>query len=793
MKRLHLICNAHVDPIWQWTWDEGISAAIATFQSAADLAEEFDYVFCHGESLLYEEIEKHAPQLFERIRALVKRGKWVITGGWYLQPDCLFPCGESFVRQIETGREYFDEKFGVRPFVATNYDSFGYSVGLPQILKKCGYRGMLVCRPNSTQFTFPSRFFKWVSPDGSEIVVSQSSSYATLMGLAKEKITAYMQGGERGMLGSQSHEQREAEEIDYVLWGVGNHGGGPSRKDLRDIEELQKSGLPLVHSTPERLFSDEIRIGGEVRRSLVTCMPGCYTSMMRLKRAHRETENLFYATEKMLAVAAFNGYSFDAQAWKEAQKHLLLAQFHDVLPGTTVESASADGMEALHACLRTVKEYRSAAFLYLTLGEERAREGEFPVFVFNYAPYEVRTVIEAEFSLADQNWSEDFQYVPTVYEANGTPVPCQTVKEESTLTLDWRKRVAFEGRLQPLGVTRFTVRVERRPVEKRERAPRRLEEWLQDTPLRAPIGLEVADDTADPWGMSPAELQGLGKNSRPLALLSRTESAAFCGFDGEIEPIHTVEDGDVYTAVECLYGAGRTRAAMVYKKYKNQPYIDVEAQVEYSEKNKLVRLNIPVPQGVVVGDGPYVVEEKPTAGEITFQKWVGVKTERDVFAVLNDGVYGGSAQDGYLRMTLLRGAGYCIHPIGERELYPTDRYLPRIENGRYTYRFRIMRGDAESIATAAEEFNQPPYALNVFPIGGAEGKKTFVRTDSPVVTPVCRWKDGRAELRVFNPVEKEKSFVLEAAGRKKEIRVPPYAVVSVDVDEGISLRDDLLR
>ena len=114
MKRLHLICNAHLDPIWQWTWDEGFSAVLATFKSAADLAEEFDYIFCHGEALLYEEVEKKAPALFKRILNLVKKGKWVVTGGWYLQPDVLMPCGESIIRQIEVGQKYFQEKFGVK-------------------------------------------------------------------------------------------------------------------------------------------------------------------------------------------------------------------------------------------------------------------------------------------------------------------------------------------------------------------------------------------------------------------------------------------------------------------------------------------------------------------------------------------------------------------------------------------------------------------------------------------------------------------------------------------------------
>ena len=110
----------------------------------------------------------------------------------------------------------------------------------------------------------------------------------------------------------------------------------------------------------------------------------------------------------------------------------------------------------------------------------------------------------------------------------------------------------------------------------------------------------------------------------------------------------------------------------------------MKVTLEYGEKNKLVRLKIPTPSGVVLGDGPYITEQKAMGGEeITFQKWLGVKDENgNVFAVLNDCLYGGSYKDGCLCFTLARGAGYCIPPIAERNLYPPDRYLPRIDNGR---------------------------------------------------------------------------------------------------------------
>ena len=105
-KRVHLICNAHLDPIWLWEWQEGAAEALSTFRTAADLCEEFDgFVFNHNEAVLYRWVAEYEPELFERIRRLVAAGKWHIMGGWYLQPDCNMPSGESFARQAIIGKQ----------------------------------------------------------------------------------------------------------------------------------------------------------------------------------------------------------------------------------------------------------------------------------------------------------------------------------------------------------------------------------------------------------------------------------------------------------------------------------------------------------------------------------------------------------------------------------------------------------------------------------------------------------------------------------------------------------------
>lgn len=175
MKRVHLICNAHLDPVWLWRWQEGCTEALSTFRTAEAFTEEFpDFVFNHNEAILYEWVKENEPELFARIQQKVKEGKWHIMGGWYLQPDCNMPNGESIIRNISEGHRFFEKEFGVRPTTAINFDSFGHSVGLVQILNQAGYDTYVVCRPAKAQFPFREQDYLWKGLAGSEVLVHRS-------------------------------------------------------------------------------------------------------------------------------------------------------------------------------------------------------------------------------------------------------------------------------------------------------------------------------------------------------------------------------------------------------------------------------------------------------------------------------------------------------------------------------------------------------------------------------------------------------------------------------------------
>ena len=147
-KKMYMIGNSHIDPVWLWNWQEGFQEIKATFRSALDRMKEFDdFIFTCSAASYYEWVEQNDPEMFKEIRARVAEGRWVLAGGWWIQPDCNAGCGESFVRQGLYGQRYFLEKFGKTATFGYNVDSFGHNGMLPQILKKSGMDGYVFMRP----------------------------------------------------------------------------------------------------------------------------------------------------------------------------------------------------------------------------------------------------------------------------------------------------------------------------------------------------------------------------------------------------------------------------------------------------------------------------------------------------------------------------------------------------------------------------------------------------------------------------------------------------------------------
>jgi len=789
-KRVHLICNAHIDPVWLWEWEEGAAEAISTFRTAADLIEEFPgFVFNHNEVTLYKWVEEYEPTLFKRIQRLVREGKWHIMGGWYLQPDCNMPSGESFVRQILLGRTYFKEKFGVDVKTAINLDPFGHTRGLPQILAKAGYTSYLCCRPFQQDCPLPDDDFIWVGYDGSEIIGSRVLGwYSSQLGKISKKINDWL----------DSYGQRNP---GILLWGVGNHGGGPSREDLRQIRSLipekRKAGWDLIHSTPEAYFDDLVRTRGDkLRRHEKDLNPwgvGCYSSMVRIKQKHRLLENELFMLEKMAVTAASQGLmASPREELAEAFHDLMVGEFHDVLPGTSIQPVEEASLRMFDHGLEIASRVKARAFFALAQGQPKAKPGEIPILVYNPHPYPVRTQVECEFNLADANWEEQFTDAKAY--VDGKPVPSQVEQQLSSLNLDWRKRIVFEAELKPAQMNRFDCRL---TVLKRKPAPKLKERGGRirfvgdnlEVIINTRTGLVdryrvkgvdyvgknafaplVIADNEDPWGMT---VRSFRKVAGRFKLLPRAKGTQISGAtEGLLPSVRIIEDGDVRSVVEAMFGYGDSFICQRYKLPKRGTQMEVECRVHWNEKDRMLKLSVPTlgRDEKYLGQVACGVGDLPANGdEAVAQKWVAAVSRKDNIAltIINDGVYGSDYANNEVRLTLMRSPAFSAHPIFDRTIVPQDRYVPRQDQGERLFRFWVNAGPVnqrlEAIDREALVCNEKPFALSFFPPGTGRKPKPGVTLSDKVVQlmavkPAQRGND--LIVRLFEPTGKPRTTEL---------------------------------
>ena len=809
MEKLHLLCNAHIDPIWQWEFEEGAGTVLSTFRAACDFCDEFDgFVFNHNEAMIYQWVEQYDPALFERIRAHVKSGKWHIMGGWYLQPDCNMPCGESIIRQIETGRKYFRDTFGIDDNrVVINFDAFGHSRGLVQILEKAGYEGYICFRPGEHEMHTPEREYLWEGFNGSSILVHRADSYNTPMGKAHEKIEKY--------LAEYSHIPEG-----LVLWGVGNHGGGPSREDLRQIERLREKypDIQILHSTPEAYIDDLLPRKDSLYvwdRDMGPTFPGCYTSQARIKQTHRALENELYLTEKMCTHAhVATGLVYPEQELAQAQEQLLFAQFHDILPGSSIQAVEEQGLQIMHHGLNLLRNLKARAFFALGAHEKAAAPGTYPVLVYNPHPFPVTDVFEVEFMLADQNWSKEPFVFTQVYRGD-EKLPTQCVQERSHVPIQWRKRVAFRATLAPFSMNRFDIREELRPFpvlpqpEKEIRFENErmrlvisketglIESYRVDGIEYAGQGfgtLEVFGDNEDPWGMADNLY-----SSRPLGRFQlvkdprRAAQIAACAVP-ELAPVRVIEWGDVLVKVEAIMEYQGSTAIVQYEANRFGTEVRMNIRLINGLKDRMVKLMLPLGFRAEAyrGKTMFGINDLDMTGvETVSQEYVWAQNHRQALSVFKTGCYGGHFRDNALALTLLRGAAYCAHPIEDRRILPPDRFSERMDQGERLFSF-VLKASATAERVAAMEresqvHQQPCQIVCYFPGGDGRGQKPLMTIDHPAVSvsALRKWGDG-CMVRLFNGLEEDVHCILvsEVLDIRQELTLKPFEIVTLQLRQG---------
>lgn len=336
---LILAAHAHIDMNWMWGWQETVAATIATFQTMLKLMEEYpDFHFSQSQAAVYKIIEDYAPELKEKMMQRIKEGRWEVTASAWVETDKNMPSAESLLNHIYYTKKYMKEHWEVDPDsldIDFSPDTFGHSAHLPELDQLGGIKYYYHCRGLDGE----NALYRWRSPSGKELLNYReqywyNSGITPLPGIGIIEVAKRSGGLKTGL----------------VVYGVGDHGGGPTRRDIeRGLEMMEWPVFPKLRFGT---FHDYFHAAEAVREKVPVIdhelnfiFPGCYTTQSRLKLGNRRSEAGLYEAQYLDAVAGSKALtSYQAEHYESAWQNVLFTHFHDILTGSCVQESREHAM-----------------------------------------------------------------------------------------------------------------------------------------------------------------------------------------------------------------------------------------------------------------------------------------------------------------------------------------------------------------------------------------------------------------------------------------------------------------
>lgn len=760
--QLHLIGYAHIDPVWLWNWPEGFQEIKATYRSALDrLAEYPDFIFSCSSSAHLAWIEENEPEMFAEIQARVQEGRWALMGGWWVQPDCHLPGGEGFVRQGLYGQRFLKSRFGKTATVGYNPDSFGHAATLPQILAKSGLSSYTFMRPGPHEMALPGRLFWWVAPDGSRVAAFRIPFEYCTWGKDLEPHIRKVSSELSGTLPSL-----------MCFYGVGNHGGGPTRENLDSIARLSgEADLPTLRlSEPGRYFAANTP-QAVWQGELVHHAIGCYSAHSGVKRLNRAAELALIRAEKFAALAfARVGLPYTAEALERAWKRVLFNHFHDILAGTSLESAYDDAGQQYGEALAVAQQVSNAALQRLNWRIDIPfQEGARVFVVWNPHPWPLRAPVEHESGGVKPGF--------LMKDERGEPVPAQFTRSEATVS-SWRRRLSWVADLPPFGHRVYSVLPGEEGAAEElheatsvlENAAFRLELDAQSGGIArlldqrtgaevfsgpAALGVVLHDDS-DTWS------HGLVRFGDPEGQFG----------DATFRPL---ESGPVRSGVRSVSryrGSTLTQDFFLYQD-PSLP-IEVRVRVDWHEQHRLLKLRFPTHLHFpsITAEAPYGQLSRPANGEeYPCGRWLDLSGvyrpsgELRGLSLIQDSKSSYSVAGSTLDLTVLRSPIYAHHD----PYVPTPggdyRYMDQGEQ-HFTYWLWPHAGnlDAAGLPRLAAALTETPLVL----------PESFHEGPLPLAEGNLEVGPENVLLTVFKRAEDGSGYVLrllETAGAQTEARL----------------------
>ena len=696
----HLTGNSHIDAAWLWPWTETVDAVRRTFGTAAQLLSEYPkYTYTQSASAYSAWMADKYPELNAQIAADVKAGRWELVGGMWVEPDLNLPDGESQVRQLLVGQAEFQRLYGTTAKIGWNPDSFGYNWQLPQIYKRSGIDYFVTQKMwwNDTN-KLPLKLFWWQAPDGSKVLTYFPHDYAN-NNLNPVRLAADM---------AAARQQAPGMTTMLDLYGVGDHGGGPTRTMLDEglhwmepkevvptesfgtaLPYLQKMQGELAANSPVWTYATmskgqtELPTPAAGQVSVPTWNDelyleyhrGVYTTQAAHKRNMRDSEEWMLNAEKYASLAWLDGQVYPQAELNEAWKKVLFNQFHDLAAGSGIAAIYRDAQKDYDEVKNATDAVSSAALSTIaarvnTHQEQHHEHNAVPVMVWNPLGWTRNGLAEVTVQMP-----EPTDHV-TVIDGAGKVVPSQVISTDAATH-------AFHVLLQPEAVPSMGYEVLHAVAQHKDFSSdlKAHDFTMENAALRVVIDSKTGCITSLLDKRSGFE--SLASNACGNELQAFTDKPK--DYDAwnvdpgtfdvaptlihDVNSVQMVEQGPLRSVIRIKRTWSKSTFSQDVILYRGADQVVVKNDIGWHETHVLLKAAFPLAatKRQATFEIPYGTIERPTTRDNSFEKarfevpamrWADEGDGQHGFGLLNNSKYGYDAVGNLLRLTLLRSPVY---------------------------------------------------------------------------------------------------------------------------------------
>jgi len=663
----HFIGHAHIDMNWLWVWDETIAVCHRDFETMAMLMDKYPFfTFSQSQVSIYKAVMKTRPDLFERIKYFVNQRQWEITAAMWVEGDENMASGEALVRQFLLANRFLKKHFGKEPVVCWQPDQFGHTWSMPQILKKCGVKYYYFMRCGKDN----PHVFWWEAPDGSRVLAATTPNYNGSIG--QDTIN----------YGFELYRKQGLKDYMHV-YGVGDHGGGPTIRDIeRGLEISKNPNLPSVKFDTVQNYFDTV-VSNDVNLPVIKdelqfIFEGCYTTHADIKLRNRQCENLFPMLEFFSIIAMPFELPYPEFILDEGWERTCFNQFHDILPGSAIHATYEEAIPITDGFLAAGEKALQKSLMTIANQIDTSQsdgDGE-PIIIFNPSNWERKDVVTIELPLFKDEWVE-------IFDTNGKNIPYQVVSR----TAESAKVIFIAENVPAMGYKTYQWRKCKDQPEYETNLSVSGNLLIENEFYKIKIDEKTGNISSIISKKHDKEFVKPGKQANLFQLLHEDGNEMSAWQIGKIssiedltEParIEFIENGPVGVVLQVVHQQGSTTYIQRIVVYHNLERIDFPGSVDWQEigsrkkGSKFLKVAFPLnlnSDSVATFEIPFGhILRQADGHEYPSQKWLDVNDSQFGVSLVNDCKYGCDVNKNIMRLSLLRSS-YEPDPVPDRGIH----------------------------------------------------------------------------------------------------------------------------